>query len=269
MKKITSEEIKKIQLEILQAFHDFCQENNIMYSLGGGTLLGAIRHNGYIPWDDDIDVYMRRDDYREFIKKFPSVYKGRFKLASLETDPKWSRPYGKLYDDKTILAEAQSKNEELLGINIDIFPVDAVPSSHSTWLSYNKKRKALLTLLFAKTSAPMRKDRSLKKNLSISFLKGILYFVSARRLGKMADKYAQKYNGKENEFLFTTVMGWRIVKPYKTEAFSEVVLHQFEDREYFIMKGYDECLSNLYGDYMKLPPKNKRYMHHYLDAYWK
>lgn len=269
MKTITPDEIKEIQLDILQAFHDFCQENGIMYSLGGGTLLGAIRHNGYIPWDDDIDVYMRRDDYREFVKKFPTVYKDRYKLASLETAPQWSRPYGKMYDEKTILIESQAKGEEIIGINIDVFPVDFFPSSQREWVRYNKKRKILLALFFAKTSQPMRKDRTIYKNIGILFLKMVASCFTSRRLGELVSKYAQRYNETDNEYLFTNVMGWRIVKPYKASAFSKVVLHKFENREFYIMEGFDDCLKNLYGSYMQLPPNNKRYIHHYYDAYWK
>lgn len=269
MKKIDLEELKSIQLDVMQVFHDFCVANDIKYSLGGGSLLGAIRHNGYIPWDDDIDVYMLRTEYNKFLELFPDLYQGIYKVASFERDKSWNRAYGKLYDTRNVLKEQKTSNEKHLGVNLDLFPIDFVPSDEKKWQSYNKKRRFLLSLFYSKLTT-LRGDRSLSKNLGILALKCITFFVPIRLLGKLINRYAQRYNGKEKEYVFTTAEGWRVKKPYHASVYDTYYLHQFEDKEFYIMAGYDEALRCLYGnDYMQLPPENKRITHYYVDAYWK
>lgn len=269
MKKIDLEELKVIQLDIMQVFHDFCVANNIKYSLGGGTLLGAVRHNGYIPWDDDVDVYMKRSEYKKFLDLFPDTYMGCYKMAAIERDKTWNRAYGKLYDTRSMLMEHRTSKEPNLGVNLDIFPIDYVPSDEREWRRYNKKRRTLLALFYSKTTT-LRSDRPFAKNFSIFMLKCISFFIPIRPLGKVINRYAQRYDGKEDKYLFTTAQGWRVKRPYSAAAFDNVELHKFEDREFYIMSGYDEALRNLYGnDYMQLPPENKRLTHNYIDAYWK
>lgn len=269
MKKIEMEELKRIQLDVMQVFHDFCVANDIKYSLGGGSLLGAIRHNGYIPWDDDIDVYMMRSEYNKFMSLFPELYQGIYKVASFERDKSWNRAYGKLYDTRNVLMEQKTSNEKHLGVNLDLFPIDYVPSDEAEWLSYNKKRKFFLALFYSKLTT-LRDDRPLSKNLGVIALKCLTFFIPLRFLGRIINRNAQRYNGKENEYVFTTAEGWRVKKPYHASVYNTYELHQFEDREFYIMAGYDEALRNLYGnDYMQLPPENKRITHYYVDAYWK
>lgn len=267
MQKINLDELKKVQLDVLNEFHNICINNNIKYSLGCGTLLGAIRHKGYIPWDDDIDVYLLREEYEKFAKIYTSLTEGRYKFVSLETDKKWCHAYGKFYDSETMLIEPKTRYEPNIGINIDIFPLDNVPDSESAWKKYNKKRKFLQLLLTSKITK-IRKDRSFAKNCFIMFLKLIAIGVSARRLGEMASKYAQKYDGVDTSRVFETVQGIYIKSPFRVSCIEEVQLHQFEDKCFYIMSGYDEYLTVSYGDYMTLPPVDKRRTHHFVDAYW-
>ena len=139
MKEINIEELKLIQLDILQAIHDFCEENHIKYSLACGSMLGAVRHKGYIPWDDDIDVYLMRDDYEKLISSFPKVYKNVYELASLERDSKYARAYARAYNNKTIQYNG-TREKEVRGIGIDVYGSDFVPDDETAWLKDNRRR---------------------------------------------------------------------------------------------------------------------------------
>lgn len=268
MRTIGLDELKLIQLDVVQALHDFCIENNIKYSLACGSLLGAIRHNGYIPWDDDIDVYMEREDYNKFVSVFPKSNNPIYKLACLETDERWHIPYGKLYDDRTLIIE-DAPDWLPIGVNIDVFPVDAVPEDSDIWLKYNKRRSFLRDFIYYKYSKT-RKEYSVLKNCSILFVRAILCFVGRRFHAKMVNWYAQRFRNDDSaNCLFENVQGIFQKRPFDKKDFSETILHKFEDRELCVMSGYDHCLRCGFGDYMKLPPVEKRVSHHSFKAYWK
>lgn len=121
-KEITMEELRAIQLDILDKIHAFCTEHGIRYSLGGGTLLGAVRHKGYIPWDDDIDIMLPRPDYERFLKEFDGKY-AELNLQHYGNDNTCCIPFAKVYDNRTVLIEKLQKS----GIYIDVFPIDGLP----------------------------------------------------------------------------------------------------------------------------------------------
>lgn len=268
MRKIELKELKVIQLDITQALHDFCADNDLKYSLADGTLLGAVRHNGYIPWDDDIDVFLLRKDYQKLQKLFPKKYKGYLDFVTLETDEKWDRPYGKIHDTRTIMKENTSSPYEL-GINIDVFPLDDVPDNEDEWLKYDKKRH-LFRQLFDAKFVKLSSNRSLMKNLILALSKFILLPVSTRQYAFYLSRLAQKYDGQNMGRLYDTTFG--LLKgnhPFAKSDFESVVLRPFEDRQFYIMNGWDDCLTNIFGDYMQLPPAEKRVSHHAFEAYWK
>lgn len=269
MKNIDLEELKELQCEVLQAAHDFCHEQGIKYSLACGTLIGAIRHNGYIPWDDDIDIYMPRNDYDRFVEIFPEVYKGHYKLISFERSRQWCRPYANLYDDRTVWEELKSSAEKQIGVNIDIFPVDCVPDDDAEWLKFNKKRRMLIYLQSSKFVVLRRDHRVLWKNIGLLGLKLILLPFSSRRIVRYVDSYIRQYNDKGTNRLFETSCGMIQKHPFLKEDFAETIPHKFENYEFDVMKGYHDCLTNGFGDYMKLPPEEDRHSHHYFVAYWK
>lgn len=266
MRTIELEELKLIQLDIVQALHDFCIENNIKYSLACGSLLGAIRHNGYIPWDDDIDVYMEREDYNRFMDIFPHSYCGIYEFVSLETNKEWNLAMGKLYDTRTILIE-NFGDWIPIGVNIDVFPIDSVPDRFRNWKIYNRIRIFIRELIEYKYAA--YKEGKPIRNLLVRMSRIPYYILSKRAHSQLLNWYAQLCNGKGTEYLYENVQGVFQKQPFSREDFSETILHKFEDRELCVMKGYDHCLRCGFGDYMQLPPIEKRVSHHSFKAYWK
>ena len=268
MKEIHLEELKLIQLDILQAMHDFCIENNIKYSLGCGTMLGAVRHKGYIPWDDDIDFYVMREDYERLIKIFPKVYKNDYELICLERDEDWGRSYAKAFNNKTILFEDTTEKKRI-GIGIDVYAIDYVPDDEDEWLKYNKRRLQYQSI-FALKSMIVNKERSFMKNAIVVLSHIVLLPFSLRRLATFINKYAQKNNGKCHTYACECVQGVITGKKrFKAADFDEVIDCSFEDRTFKIMKGYDDYLTNAYGDYMTPPPPEKRVSSHETKACWK
>lgn len=268
MRNIDLEELKNIQLDITQAFHEFCVDNNIKYSLADGSLLGAIRHNGYIPWDDDIDVFLMREDYKRLQQLFPRKYKGYLDFVSLETDDKWDRPYGKIHDTRTIMKEKTDSTFKL-GINIDVFPLDNVPDDEKEWLKYNKKRR-LWRQLFNAKFVKLSRSRSVMKNCILATCKLILLPISTRKYAQKLSALAQKNNDKESSRLYDTTFGLlKSNHPFPKTDFNSVILHSFENHKFYIMSGWDDCLTSIFGDYMRLPPVEQQVSHHVFNAYWK
>lgn len=265
-KEISLEELKILQMDILSAIHKFCEENGIRYSMACGTLLGAARHKGYIPWDDDIDIYLPRDDYNRLIKSFPNGYEGKYKLECLERDSKWDRPYAKAVDSRTTFLESGTTIS--LGVNIDIFPIDDVPDSENEWISYNKKRK-LLQDIFALRFVQLSSKRSFGKNCVIVLNRVLTCFLSKRNIAKIIDNYSKRHNGKGYSKCFENIQGIFQKNPFPKKLFESLVELPFEDRKYKGFSDFDSYLKAGFGDWRKLPPEEKRITHHAFKAYWK
>ena len=261
------DEIKKIQLDILLAVHRFCEDNGIKYSLAAGTLIGAIRPQGYIPWDDDIDIYLQREDYKKLIAIFPELFEERYKLYSLERNSEYTRPYARLCDCTTLEVFSCDSSIKPLGLGIDIFPIDYVPDDEQEWQSYNRKRLFLYKIYRKKVWVKWEHSCGLMRNLGAMLLKALLSPFSYRFLAKQIDRYAQINNGRGFHHLFETGMGIVATKHFPAEDMAETIDVPFEGHQLKAMKGYDDYLRAFYGDYMQLPPVEKRVSHHEFKAY--
>lgn len=266
--KIESEgEIKEILLDLLLSFHRFCEEHDIHYSLDYGTLLGAIRHKGFIPWDDDIDVCMLRADYEKLEHEFPKDKESNYSFFTLNREKKWNRPYGKFVNTKTIEIEDVNNNVGV-GLGIDIFPIDDAPDDVLVFESFRKRR---LLLVQASTIKGLvwSKGRSLIKNIIVIISHFLLLPFSNRFLAKTIDRYIQKNNGKSFSYVYHSCDAVKSKMRYPKSFFCDYVDVPFEGYSFRVIVEYDKYLTQIYGNYMQLPPEEKRVSHHAFEAFWK
>jgi len=269
MKSITElEELKTIELNIMKIVHEFCEARAIKYFLTYGTLLGAIRHDGFIPWDDDIDIHMTREDYDRFRREFPEWGKERgiVIIDNHTYGNKFPRDIIKVCDDRTLLVENGYKNKCQLGVFVDIWPIDKVPETLSL-----KDKIAMLRIDVIKR---MAQASDLKKS-SIQYYRMnwkrklfVLLFGHGNpsRLVDKQEQLSRKWNSIEK----AQYTSFQANKRYYLE--SELFppqFHKFEDAQFYIPNNYDSILKKTYGDYMKLPPINEQVPHHIQDVFWK
>lgn len=271
MDEMNIEEIKKKQLQILKYVHRFCCDNKIKYFLSGGTLLGSIRHKGYIPWDDDIDIMMLREDYEIFCSTFnEKSNEKKIELFTYKNINNFQYPFCKVCDLNTILLENQDLDtSNLLGINIDVFPIDTYLAMKEAKNIYNRI-SWLRKIFIVKTIKVNWKSRSIWKNLILCCGKIIFCFFNPLFLIKKIDNIAQNdKNIDECKFAGCVVWGYGKQEILPKMIFSDTIEVDFEGYKFYAPKNYHEYLTALYGDYMKLPPIEKRITHHDFKAYYK
>jgi lipopolysaccharide cholinephosphotransferase len=267
--QLSNEELRKlqlIQLTILKEVHKICEKNNIKYFLSDGTLIGAVRHKGFIPWDDDIDIGMLRDEYERFCSVCRTDLSDGYFLQTMETDPDYAWPFAKVMLKNTVWIEENSKNSnKYSSIYIDIFPYDVITKSKIKQF-FQKKCYILLRCTFAK-----RRDYILtknRKNRLIDFLSYFLFFIPDDNLRIMVNNIVRKYNylSKDENCIVTKFVGNYYKNQNPKASFSKVIVAEFEHFSFYIPEAYDSILKNLYGDYMALPPEEKRKSNH--DIYY-
>jgi lipopolysaccharide cholinephosphotransferase len=264
-KNVTIREIQKMCYEILKDVDRVCKENEITYYLSGGSLLGAVRHKAFIPWDDDIDLMMPRNDYERFIKEAPSLLSERFKINSLKTDPDWVRQFARVWDSKTRI-KYQTIDEGEYGIFIDIFPIDGTPTEERKSNLFFKKMKYYDVM----RNAALR--NSFQENEKMQGIKKILKPIAKKKGGRY---YAAKMDGLAARYPFDTseYIAVSVVNHYgskekmkRTDIYNSTVELPFEDGMYPAPDGYDTYLKALYGDYMKLPPQAEQISDHMFEV---
>lgn len=267
-KPVPLEEQRQIQFDILKAVDRFCMENSIDYSISFGTLIGAVRHHGFIPWDDDIDIMMTRDNY----EKFRSLYQSeRYPLYDLKNDPTHPVPMGKICDSTTYFYYGESIRRKY-GLFIDVFPFDKVPEN------IEEREKWLKTLkLYIRCNE--YKNNTLSYCLSSRSLKVIAFglfvklFIGRKFIHQQIEKLYVKYNDSDNKFVSVPAV-MVMNDTYRPKIFPEVLFRNyisidFEGNQFKCIKDYDSFLRIFYGDYMELPPVEKRIGKHYIRAFYK
>lgn len=255
-------ELRKIQLDMLTDVAAFCDENKITYFLSYGTLIGAIRHQGYIPWDDDIDICMPRPDYNKFLQSY-NIKKSPYRVVDFSLDESYKLPFAKVTDTRTIMWETMY-DKDVFGVYLDVFPIDGCDRSGKI-IGRNK----LLGQLLNAKKAILGKGRSFKKNCVIGMGKCLLSFVSVKSLLKQMQKLTQVIPYEKAEYVANIMYSYGICEIMKKSDLEETTLGKFEGHLFKVPKKYDKYLRQIYGDYMKLPPEDKRVSTHTFKAWWK
>lgn len=274
MRELTMAEVQKKAVDILVYIDKICRENNLKYTIFYGSLIGVERHQGFIPWDDDIDIVMPRPDYEELLLILKNDT--NYKLLSFETRENFRYPFAKVIDPKTVAKTKQffSGEEPDLGVFVDIFPIDGIPDSaterqalRETTENYRLNLMDTLGLAYAR---------------SFDFLKAIVKLVVRyphhKKLLKIGDNvyWQKKYQeaAKKIRFGDTDTCGylewihidWGV---FPTQWFTEYEDVEFEGHKVMAIKNRGDFLTLRYGDYMTMPLENERVTHHPYNFYEK
>ncbi|NLD93617.1 MAG: LicD family protein [Fibrobacter sp.] len=254
------------QLYVMKEIAQICEANHICYYLCGGSLLGAIRHGGFIPWDDDLDITMYREDIKKLTEILEHDYPDKYFVQTPQNDPQYARYIPKIRLNGTVqLEEDYALNDMNHGIYIDIFPLDHVTKPGGAGLVLRGK---LLRMLFAFKTVRCTKNKQttkLKKAL-MAILKPFTYLVPMSLIDKMFDWLctASDKPGAAYTTSFASHYLWKR-QLVDNAVYGEGVFHDFEDTKFRIPSQYEVLLIQIFGTkYMELPPEEKRNSGHVL-----
>lgn len=276
VKILSKNEFRKMQLmqlDMLKELDRVCRKHNIKYTIFGGTLLGAIRHKGYIPWDDDADIAMLREDYEKFKKVSGELNSKICYLQDHDTDSEYRWGYSKLRRTNTsYIRVGQEHLKCKTGFFIDIFPMDDIPRLLIGQIINDFHCFCLRKILYAEVG-----KNDLNNSLFMRKVYSILSKISVEKVYDNFNKITRKSKNCSNnrvrcELFPATGKLYKknpIRKRYGMPKswFLDVIEYEFEDTKLFGTKDYDECLEYIYGDYMKLPPEDKRDPHAPVSSY--
>lgn len=255
------EELRKIQLvqiEILKYIDEYCTKNDLRYSIAYGTILGAVRHGGFIPWDDDLDICMPREDYEKFIELWEDTDK--YILQNHYTNPNFTQSFTKIRKKNTAFVQKTDIGLDYhKGIFVDIFPFDKVPDN-----TIRKKIQSLNVLfynLYTRGYAP--KNNGTIVRLASQFILGITprknYFKKSKKYLSKICKYNYDKKLKYVDVSVTNTMNMY----YDNDIFDNMQKIKFENLNVTVMNKYKDFLKIRYGDYMKLPPESEQTWYHH------
>lgn len=254
-------ELQLCLLDTLKWFDAFCRERNLRYYAIGGTLLGALRHEGFIPWDDDIDLGMPRPDY-EKLKEFEGNIYNHYTIETYASkNEDYCYPASKVYDTNTTLVENKRK-VVVRGVFIDVFPIDGVGNDFVE-AKNNYKRIARLYRFFLTVVATVRKGRSFMKNLAVVLCHCIPSFIhNQRNIRIKLNKLCSKYDFDTSKFGGNLLGAYFMREIVPLDLFGEPQEYIFEDMKIMGPQKADEYLKSIYKDWRKVPPKEKQVSHH-------
>lgn len=256
--KLSKEDLRKLQLtelEMLEEVDRICRKNGIPYSLDAGTLLGAVRHKGFIPWDDDLDVMLLHEDYERFYEACKKdLDTARFFFQDHRTDPDYRWGYGKMRRLGTEYIKAgQEKLKQRTGICIDVFDAENIPDGEKERKKYIRRMFCIRKMMYSALG------RTNESNPLMRLWYSILYLVPIQTVFRIKDRLTRKVNASRTENVFFPT--WPVKNhPYgfPRRLFDEFTDVEFEGGKFMAIRDYDTYLKIRYGDYMKLPPPEQR-----------
>lgn len=263
---ITLREIQITEVNILKWIDEICRKNNIKYFLYAGTLIGAARHQGFIPWDDDIDIGMLREDYDKFIELMRNNNYERYKIVTPEITTEYLYPFAKIVDTKTRLIEKKIDCGIDMGLYIDIFPLDDVPEDIKMRRKLIKKHSRYESLLMYAMSRN-HGGKGLKMLLR-PFLDVYIKIVGKEHLRNKIIKLMSKQKHTNSKMVGVIALSCQEFDMGLKKWFSETTEMKFEGEYFMVPVGWKEYLTKRYGDFMTLPPEDQRVSDHDLDVDW-
>ena len=252
MRRISATEMKQIELEIVDEIHRICKEHNLQYFLAFGSLIGAMRHQGFIPWDDDTDLLMFREDYTQLVRHFDEWKSSdRFAIVAPELG---NSPYhfAKIYDSRTIMKQTYLKDEYTTGVWVDIFTLDWFDPNNQLTL---RKIRRLVTLRYLAAMNPQAPSSSPMVSMARRVVGAIFSHVDPKVLAARIDELAQEQcTTPTNAVTVVFSIDKKMERIYRKEWF-EPILVPFEDREYYAPREYDLLLTTRYGNWREPVPE--------------
>lgn len=268
MEKISQEEIRQIQMSILDEIARICKNNNLQYYIAYGSLLGAIRHKGYIPWDDDMDIAMQRDDYEKLLDILKNKKADKAEWISIIDDSAsdYYYPFAKAIDNRTEIKSDRHKGYQ--GIWVDIFPIDGLPSP-----LFAAKAFIFFCSFLRVVGLAMSTDFSAKTlnawTLAYKrFFNIISTIIGKKRICRFVEWVFHRYKIQNSSRVAILFSGHNFDAIFNKKDLLPQATYAFENRMYTSFKNYDLYLTQLYGNYRKLPPEEKRITHNF-EAWWK
>ncbi|MGN1183120.1 MAG: phosphorylcholine transferase LicD [Faecalibacillus sp.] len=260
--RITLKEIQELEYNILKEFDAFAKENNIKYFLCGGTLLGAIRHEGFIPWDDDIDICLLREDYDRMIslvrEKRTFQNKPQYRFC-LPLDDNYIYPYVKIVDDHTIVYEKDINHKFCLGVWIDIFPMDSWPESKKEIGKVLKKHSKYK--FFNKIYVAGHLSSIQKKIIGTIGKIGYAIICHGKTYKYWVSKMLSLIEPSQSEIVGNRAWPNKDKEMFNKKIFEQVEYKKFVDQEFPVPSGYHDYLTRMYGNYMEIPKPEDRIYH--------
>ena len=266
---LTESENRAVQLEILKYVAQFCERHGLRYFLADGTLIGAVRHKGYIPWDDDIDIRMPRPDLMQLIETF-NEESGNSKYALIAPTMETAQHYVvKIINTETVKIEPYlDYSKAFLGVDIDVFPLDGCPEDEKEYSQWNKKIRLLNKAYNYKKKGIWRSMLSRGKDFLCNRNRAMFCpFMSCEQIAEKVKDLSLQYPYESSKYICAVGIGDRFRVP--RECYDDYIMAPFEGSSFRIPAGYDMVLKAEYGDYMTLPPERERVTHHTNSVYWK
>lgn len=260
------ERLHQVDLDIVKEVINICNENGLVYYALGGTMLGAIRHKGFIPWDDDIDLGMPRKDYERFLEIAPSLLSKTLRLVNYKTDKDYHYYITRVQDIETRVMENRYEAEgKYTHVSIDIFPLDGSPNNALLRKIYYFKvmmHRGMMALHY-KNGIDKGRKRGLCERLFLKMMTTLPTdkLFDAYHQKEKIDKILKKHNMWGSNFSGNIMGAYRTVEMIPTSWYGKDAFYNFENIKIRGIKEYNKYLSHLYGDYMQLPPVNARKVH--------
>ena len=262
-RQLNEEEIKEIELGVMDYIHNLCEKENINYSLAYGTLLGAVRHKGYIPWDDDVDISLKRDEYDKLYQAVLRDNDPIYKVASWENDSRYPYPFYRVYDARTVYENNYIENDIDLGICVDVFPFDYYADVNKEMVKLDTYRRLSVYTLYGIHS----KSAGLK-NIVRYLLVLVFRLTRVKTWNKKMNLLSMQ--AKDSDSIDYLMENKRTSTKFDKTLLDKVIDGPFEDRTYKIPEASHQILSAIYGDdFMEIPPVEKRVKHDDFIAYIK